>query len=100
LHGSQFLITQFDDLQEVLHGLPQADESSRLAGHKNVFPSADVTLRYYASGMIDAIVDPQADNSHRSKLLELVGEGVHSIIAQEGVFRDPKPAGCFVVRND
>lgn len=62
-----------------------------------VFPSTDVTLRYYASGMIDAIVDRPPDNSHRAQLLDLVAECVESVIAHEGVFRDPKGAGCFVV---
>jgi hypothetical protein len=62
-----------------------------------VFPSADVTLRYYSSGMIDAIENRPMDNSHRDPMLTLVGEGVDAIIAREGVFSDPKPAGCFVV---
>jgi ubiquinone/menaquinone biosynthesis C-methylase UbiE len=62
-----------------------------------LFPSTDVTLRYYASGMIDAIADRPVDDGHRDRLLRLVAEGVEPIIAREGVFRDPKPAGCFVV---
>jgi ubiquinone/menaquinone biosynthesis C-methylase UbiE len=62
-----------------------------------LFPNTDFTLRYYASGMVDAIENRPADNGHRERLLELVGEGVEAIIAREGVFRDPKPAGCFVV---
>jgi ubiquinone/menaquinone biosynthesis C-methylase UbiE len=62
-----------------------------------LFPRTDVTLRYYASGMVDAIEDRPVDNGHRDRLLRLVGEGVDAIIAREGVFRDPKPAGCFVV---
>jgi SAM-dependent methyltransferase len=62
-----------------------------------LFPSTDSTLRYYASGMIDAIENRPMDNAHRDPMLELVGEGVEAIIAREGVFRDPKPAGCFVV---
>jgi ubiquinone/menaquinone biosynthesis C-methylase UbiE len=64
-----------------------------------LFPSTEVTLRYYASGMIDAIANRPVDNSHRDRLLRLVREGVDAIIACEGVFRDPKPAGCFVVSN-
>ena len=61
------------------------------------FPNTDFSLRYYASGMVAAIENRPVDNGHRERLLELVGEGVEAIIAQEGVFRDPKPAGCFVV---
>jgi ubiquinone/menaquinone biosynthesis C-methylase UbiE len=62
-----------------------------------LFPETDVTLRYYASGMIDAIEHRPLDNGHRNRLLKVVGEGVDAIIAREGVFKDPKPAGCFVV---
>jgi ubiquinone/menaquinone biosynthesis C-methylase UbiE len=62
-----------------------------------LFPSTEVTLRYYGSGMIDAIENRPPDNGHRDPLLRLVGEGVEAIVAREGVFRDPKPAGCFVV---
>jgi hypothetical protein len=62
-----------------------------------LFPTTDATLRYYASGMIDAVENRPPDNSHRGRLLTLVAEGVDAIIAREGVFRDPKPAGCFVV---
>ncbi|HEY1294555.1 MAG TPA: class I SAM-dependent methyltransferase [Chloroflexota bacterium] len=62
-----------------------------------VFPSTELTLRYYASGMIDAIENRPVDNGHREPLMRLVGEAVDAIIAREGVFRDPKPAGCFVV---
>src|SRR5262249_13735312 len=58
-----------------------------------VFPSADVTVRYYASGMIDAIANRPVDNGHRDQLLTLVAERVAAVIAREGVFRDPKPAG-------
>jgi ubiquinone/menaquinone biosynthesis C-methylase UbiE len=62
-----------------------------------VFPSTDVAARYYASGMIDAIANRPPDGSHRTQLLPLVAEGVQSAISREGVFRDPKSAGCFVV---
>jgi ubiquinone/menaquinone biosynthesis C-methylase UbiE len=61
------------------------------------FPSTDTAVRYYASGMIDAIANRPADNSHRDKLLPLVAEQIDKIVAREGVFRDPKDAGCFVV---
>jgi hypothetical protein len=43
------------------------------------------------------IEDRPADNGHRDQLLRLLGEGANAIIARDGVFRDPKPAGCFVV---
>jgi SAM-dependent methyltransferase len=61
-----------------------------------VFPSVESVLRFYASGPVDAIHDAPADGSHRQQLLELVGEQVARIIAQEGVLRVPKDAGCFV----
>ena len=64
-----------------------------------VFPSTDATVRYYASGMIEAIANPPADGSHRSQLLPLVADGVEAVIAHEGAFRDSKSAGCFVVSN-
>lgn len=64
-----------------------------------VFPSAEAVLRYYATGMVDAIADPPADGSHRSKLLPLVFDEVEAVIAREGVFRDPKSTNCFVVSN-
>ena len=63
-----------------------------------VFPSTESALRYYASGMIDAIDNPPADGSHRVQLLRIVGEGVQAIVDREGVFRDPKNSGCFVAR--
>lgn len=56
-----------------------------------------VERHYYASGMIDAAENRPLDNGHRDQLLRLVGEDVDAFIAREGVFRDPKPAGCFVV---
>jgi ubiquinone/menaquinone biosynthesis C-methylase UbiE len=62
-----------------------------------VFPSTETAVRYYASGMVDSIADPPADSSHRAGLLSLVGERIQAIIDREGVFRDPKNSGCFVV---
>jgi ubiquinone/menaquinone biosynthesis C-methylase UbiE len=64
-----------------------------------VFPSTEATARYYASGMIEAIANPPADGSHRAQLLPRVTESVEAVIAREGIFRDPKSAGCFVVTN-
>jgi ubiquinone/menaquinone biosynthesis C-methylase UbiE len=64
-----------------------------------LFPTTESTLRYYATGPIDAIVDPPTDASHRPKLLELVGEQIEAIISHEGVFRVPKNAGCFVAHD-
>ncbi|HEX2036497.1 MAG TPA: class I SAM-dependent methyltransferase [Chloroflexota bacterium] len=78
-----------------------------------VFPTAEAVLRYYASGMVDFVlpVQPGQDgdgeragqasgddggDAHRRRLLPLVERRVREIIAREGVFRDPKDAGCFV----
>jgi hypothetical protein len=63
-----------------------------------VFPDVEPALRYYGSGMVDALVDPPADASHRPRLLELVGGQIEAIIRREGVFRVQKDAGCFVAR--
>jgi ubiquinone/menaquinone biosynthesis C-methylase UbiE len=63
-----------------------------------LFPSTDAALRYYGSGMIDAIVDPPDDGGHRAQLLALVGDEIDAIIRCEGVFRVPKDSGCFVAR--
>jgi len=62
-----------------------------------VFPSAETAVRYYASGMIDTIANRPADNARREKLLPLVAEEIERVVKAEGVFRDPKDAGCFVV---
>ena len=61
-----------------------------------LFPTADASLRYYASGAIDAIEDRPPDGNHGASLLALVGERIQEIIRSEGVFRDPKDTGCFV----
>lgn len=64
-----------------------------------LFPSTEAAVRYYASGMVEAIANPPADGSHRARLLQHVAEAIEAVIAREGVFRDPKSAGCFVVTN-
>ncbi len=84
-----------DHLDRVRSVFPAAQLSIR--DDAFLFPSTDVALRYYASGMIDAIENRPPDNNHRDRLLSLVGDGVDAIIAREGVFRDPKPAGSFLV---
>ena len=61
-----------------------------------LFPSADAALRYYGTGIVDAIADAPADGSHRQKLLRLVGDEIDAIIRREGVFRVSKDSGCFV----
>ncbi len=60
-----------------------------------VFPTTEAALRYYASGGIDALQDCPSDGRHRPRLLAAVGEQIERIIASDGVFRDPKAAGCF-----
>ncbi len=83
-----------DDLPLVRSVFPAAER--RILPNAFVFPSADGALRHYASGMIDAIRELPPDNSHRPKLLQLVEARIETIIKQEGVFRVPKDAGCFV----
>ena len=61
-----------------------------------VFPTVDSALRYYASGRVDDVLERRDDGSHRSALLERMGELIGDIIAREGVFRVPKDAGSFL----
>jgi SAM-dependent methyltransferase len=61
-----------------------------------VFPTADVALRFYASGRVDSVAERQADGGHRPPLLRRMGELIAEIIAKEGVFRVPKNAGSFL----
>jgi SAM-dependent methyltransferase len=61
-----------------------------------VFPTAAPALRYYASGLVDAIESRPVDGSHRAPLLAAVEAELGAIIASEGRFRDPKEVGCFV----
>jgi ubiquinone/menaquinone biosynthesis C-methylase UbiE len=61
-----------------------------------VFPSMEPALRYYASGLVDAINDAPVDGSHRSRLQAEVGATIEAIIQREGAFRVPKNGLCFV----
>jgi ubiquinone/menaquinone biosynthesis C-methylase UbiE len=63
-----------------------------------IFPSTEAALSYYASGLIDALVDPPADGSHRAGLLSVVGDAIEAIIRREDVFRVAKNTGCFIGR--
>jgi len=60
------------------------------AKRQSKYPSPKV------AAMIDRIRDRPENGSHRAHLLPLVRAGIEAIIEREGVFRDPKPAGCFV----
>jgi ubiquinone/menaquinone biosynthesis C-methylase UbiE len=83
-----------DHLGLVQQVFPTAER--RVRSDAFVFPTAEAVLRYMASGLVDAIVDPPADGSHRAALLALMGDQVEAIIRSEGVFRVAKDAGCFV----
>jgi hypothetical protein len=61
-----------------------------------VFPDAEPALRYYASGMVNAVDGPAVAQVHHARLIAGVRRRVEEIIAREGVFRVPKDAGCFV----
>ena len=63
-----------------------------------LFPTVDAALRYYASGMIDALEDAPPDGSHRQPLLTAVAARLQPIHAQAGVLLVAKDAGCFVAR--
>jgi len=81
-------------LERVRAILPNAELHMRSDAF--LFPNADTTLRFYASMMIDSLVDAPADNSHRQQLTPLVRARVEEIIASEGVLRVPKGVACFV----
>jgi hypothetical protein len=83
-----------DDLARVREVFPNTERY--LWEDAFVFPSTESAVRYYASGMVDAIAHPPADASHRDQLLPLVAEGIQAIIDREGVFKDAKDSGCFV----
>jgi 2-polyprenyl-3-methyl-5-hydroxy-6-metoxy-1,4-benzoquinol methylase len=61
-----------------------------------IFPDAEVVLRYYFSGRIDAVEERQDDGSHRAPLLQRMSELLDEIMAREGVIRIPKDSGCFL----
>jgi SAM-dependent methyltransferase len=63
-----------------------------------LFPTTDAAVRYYGTGIVDAIVDPPANGEHRARLQALVGDEIDVIIRREGVFRVPKASGCLVDR--
>jgi hypothetical protein len=61
-----------------------------------LFPTADATLRFYASSRVDAVLERREDGAHRPPLLERVRAMIETVVAREGVFRLPKDASCFV----
>jgi SAM-dependent methyltransferase len=69
--GARFNLDHLGLVQQVF---PEA--ARRVRSDAFVFPTAEVVLRYVASGVVDAIVDPPADGSHRAPLLALMGEQV------------------------
>ena len=89
--GARFTL---NDLELVRRVFPSAER--HVLDNSLVFHDPEPALQYYASGMIDRIRDRPENGSHRAHLLPLVRAGIEAIIAREGVFRDPKPAGCFV----
>ena len=89
--GGRFTL---DDLALVQAVFPSAERY--VLDNALVFHDPEPAVRYYASGAVDRIVDRPADGSHRERLVQLVRRGIEAIIEREGVFRDPKPTGCFV----
>jgi SAM-dependent methyltransferase len=83
-----------DDLPLVRSAFPSAER--RLSPNAFLFPTPVPVLRYYASGLVDAIQERAPDGSHRPELLRLFEAEVEGIVAKDGVFRVPKDAGCFV----
>ena len=62
------------------------------------FPTVDAALRYYASGLIDALEAAPPDGSHRAPLLQAVAARLQPMYAANGLLRVAKDAGCFVTR--
>jgi ubiquinone/menaquinone biosynthesis C-methylase UbiE len=83
-----------DDLALVRSVFPTAERHVRADAF--IFPTVGVVLCFYATGRVDAIEEAHEDGEHRPRLIEAVGERVAAIIADEGVFRVEKDAGCFV----
>ena len=61
-----------------------------------VFPAPEAVLRYYASGLVDAIRERSDDGSHRPRILAAMETRLRAIFETEGVLREPKINGCFV----
>jgi hypothetical protein len=83
-----------DELPLVQSVFPNAER--QIWPNAFLFPSADLVLRYYASGRIDAVTERQEDGSHRVPLLQRMSEILDEVIAREGVIRIPKDSGCFL----
>ena len=73
-----------------------ADAERHVVRNAFVFPTAETALAYYTSGQVEAIVERDAEGSHRGKLLPLMAARIEAIIEREEAFRVPKDAGCFV----
>jgi ubiquinone/menaquinone biosynthesis C-methylase UbiE len=65
----RFNLDHIDFVREIF---PDAERFVREDAFR--FPSTDAVLRYYASGLIDAIMDAPTDGSHREKLLRVMAE--------------------------
>lgn len=61
-----------------------------------VFPETEPVLRFYASFLVEYVLDAPADGSHRAPLIAAMRDLVDAVIAREGVLRVPKRTGCFV----
>lgn len=88
---ADFGLHQLDLVQEVF-------PNARLAIYEDafVFPDAAAPIRYWATGMVDAISDAPADNSHRAPILAEMQTRIEKIIEVKGVFRVPKYAGSYI----
>jgi hypothetical protein len=89
--GLNFSLDHLDLVREVF---PTA--TIEMIPNAFVFPTPEPALQHYASGAVNALADRPADDSHRPKLLALVGAKIQAIVEREGAFRLPKGGGCFV----
>ena len=85
-----------DDIERVRRVFPTA--TTEWYRDAFLFPTVESALRYYASGIVDAIAVRPADNSHRAPMLDEVRQQLEMTLAAHGVIRVAKDAGCFTAR--
>jgi SAM-dependent methyltransferase len=89
--GHRFNLDHLDLVREVFPAAERVVKPNAF-----VFPTARAALAFYATGVVDNLVERPVDESHRPRLLALLERRIDAIIGREGVFRVPKATGAFV----